>query len=115
MEQIQSQLKVEDGAVAPCWQVAAELAEEQRIRSRACWRGDISGNLAAAADPVMDVITQVSSQITAVWQDIQRNARERKKGGDFLQKRRGRQLTAQALQYSRNWRFRVFDAFAEDK
>lgn len=67
VEQIQSQLKVEDGAVAPCWQLAAELAQKQRIWGRACWCGDVCGNLAAAADPVMDVITQVSSQVTAVW------------------------------------------------
>lgn len=85
VEQIQGQLKIEDGAVAPCWQMATEFAEEQRIRGRSCWRGDISSNLGAAADPVMDVVTQVGSQITAVWKDVQRNTRERKKGGDFLQ------------------------------
>lgn len=88
VEQIQGQLKVEDGAVAPCWQVAAELAEEQRIRRRACWCGDVSGNLGAAADPVMDVVTEVSSQITAVWQDVQRDAREGKEGGNFLQRKK---------------------------
>lgn len=61
VEQVQGQLKIEDGAVAPCWQVAAELAEEQLIRDRACWRGDVSGNLGAAVDPVMDVVAQISS------------------------------------------------------
>lgn len=88
VEQIQSQLKIEDGAVAPCWQMAAEFAQEQRIRGGTCWRGDISGNLGAAADPVMDVVTQVGSQITAVWQDVQRNTRERKEGGDILQEKK---------------------------
>lgn len=57
VEQVQGQLKVEDGAMAPCWQVATELAEEKLVRSRACWRGDISCNLGAAVYPVMDVIT----------------------------------------------------------
>lgn len=61
VEQIQGKLKVEDGAVTPRWQMAAELAEEQLIRSCACWRGDVSGNLGAAVDPVMDVVTQVGS------------------------------------------------------
>ncbi len=88
MEQIQGQLKIEDGAVAPCWQMAAELAEEQLIRGWACWRGDVRGDLGAAADPVMDVVTQVSSQITAVWQDVQRDAREGKKGSYFLQEKK---------------------------
>lgn len=88
VEQIQGQLKVEDGAVAPCRQVAAKFAEEQRIRGRACGRGDVNGNLGAAADPVMNVVAQVSSQIAAVWQDIQRDAREGKRGGDFLQKKK---------------------------
>lgn len=88
MEQIQSQLEIEDGAVAPGREVAAELAEEQRIRSRACRRGDISGNLAAAADPVMDVVAQIGSQIAAVWQDVQRNASEGKERGDFLHRRK---------------------------
>lgn len=77
VEQIQGQLKVENGAVAPCWQVTAELAEEELIRSRTCWCGDVCSNLGAAADPVMDVVTQVSSQVTAVRQDVQRDARER--------------------------------------
>jgi len=57
VEQIQGKLKVEDGAVAPCWQVAAELAEKQLIRRRACRRGDVGGDLGAAADPLMDVVT----------------------------------------------------------
>lgn len=70
MEKIQGQLKVEDGAMTTCWQVAAELAEEQLIRGGACRCGDVSGNLGTAADPVMDVVAQVSSQITAVWQDV---------------------------------------------
>lgn len=89
VEQIQGELKVEDGAVAPCGQVAAELAEQQRIRSGPCWCGDVRSDLAAAADPVMDVVAQVGSQIAAVWQDVQRNARERKEGGDFLQEKVG--------------------------
>lgn len=97
VEQIQGQLKVEDGAVAPCWQVAAELAEEQRIWGRACWRGDVSGNLGAAAHPVMDVVTEVSSQITAVWQDVQWDAREGEEGGDFLQKKKTDTLVVEIL------------------
>ena len=67
--------------------MAAELAEEQRIRGSACGCGDVGGNLGAAADPVMDVVTEVSSQITAVWQDVQRDAREGKEGGDFLKRK----------------------------
>lgn len=87
MEKIQGQLKVEDRAMTACWQVAAELAEEKRIRGGA-WRcGDVGGNLGATADPVMDVIAQVSSQITAVWQDVQRDAREGKQGSNFLQEK----------------------------
>lgn len=65
--------------------MAAKFTEEQLIWGRACWRGDISCDLGAAADPVMDVVTQVSSQITAVWQNVQRDAREGEKGSDFLQ------------------------------
>lgn len=61
VEQVQGQLKVEDGAMAPRCQVTAELAEEQLVRSRARWRGDISRYLCAAINPVMDVVTQVSS------------------------------------------------------
>lgn len=61
MKQVQGQLKVEDGAVAPRRQVAAELAEEQLVRSRARRGGDISRHLCAAVDAVMDVVTQVSS------------------------------------------------------
>lgn len=72
--------------------MAAEFAEEQRIRGRACRCGDVSGNLGAAADPVMDVVAKVSSQITAVWQDVQRDAREGKRGGDFLQKKKREEL-----------------------
>lgn len=68
--------------------MAAELAEEQRIRGGACWCGHVSGNLGAAADPVMDVVAQVSSQITAVWQDVQRDAREGKEGSNFLQEKK---------------------------
>lgn len=67
--------------------MAAELAEEQRVWSGACRCGDVHSNLAAAANPVMDVVAQVGSQITAVWQDVQRNAREGKEGGDFLQEK----------------------------
>lgn len=87
MEQIQGQLKVEDRAMAPCWQVAAKFAEEQLIRGCARWGGDVSSDLSAAADPVMDVVAQVSSQIAAVWQDVQRDAREWKEGSDFLQEK----------------------------
>ena len=64
--------------------MAAELAEKQLIGGRARWRGDVGGDLGAAADPVMDVVTQVRSQIAAVWQDVQRDAREGKEGSDFL-------------------------------
>ena len=88
VEQVQGQLEVKDGAVAPCWQVAAELAEDQRIGGRAGWRGDVRGDLGAAADPVMDVVAEVGSQVTAVWQDVQGDAREGKEGGDFLQKKK---------------------------
>lgn len=84
VEQIQGQLQVQDGAVAACWQVTAELAEEQLIGGGACWRGDVGGDLGAAADPMMDVVAQVSAQITAVWQDVQRDTREGKECGDFL-------------------------------
>lgn len=86
VKQVQGQLKVEERAVAACRQVAAELAEQQLIREGACWRSDVGGNLGAAVDPVVDVVTQVSSQIAAVWQNVQRDSRERKEGGDFLQK-----------------------------
>lgn len=78
VEQIQSQLKVEDGAVTPRGQVAAELAEEQRIGGGARRRGDVSRDLGAAADSVMDVVAQVGPQVAAVWQDVQRDAREGK-------------------------------------
>lgn len=61
VKQVQGQLKVEDGAVAPRCQVAAELAEEQLVRSRARWRGDVRCHLCAVVNPVMDVVTQVSS------------------------------------------------------
>lgn len=88
VKQIQGQLKVEDGAVAPRGQVAAELAEEQLVRSRARWRGDISRHLSAAVNPVMNVVAQVRSEIAAVLQDVQRDARKRKEGGDFLQTKR---------------------------
>lgn len=88
VKQVQGQLKVEDGAVAPRRQVAAELAEEQLVRSRARWRGDVSRHLRAAVNPVMDVVTQVSSEIAAVLQNVQRDARKRKKGGDFLPRKR---------------------------
>lgn len=126
VEQVQGQLKVEDGAVAPRWQVAAELAEEQLIRDRACWRGDVSGNLGAAVDPVMDVVAQVSSEVTVVWQDVQRDAREGKEGGDFLQKKKTDKLwvltgkdrcrsQAQTRQYWKNSRQLVFGALAKDK
>lgn len=87
MKQVQGQLEVEDGAVAPRRQVAAELAEEQLVGGRARWRGDVSRHLCAAVDPVMDVVAQVSSQIAAVLQNVQRDAGKRKKGGDFLQRK----------------------------
>lgn len=106
--------------------MAAELAEEQLIRGQACWRGDVSGDLGAAADPVMDVVTQVSSQITAVWQDVQRDAREGKKGSDFLQEKKTDKLwvligknryhtQAQTPQYLKNSRQHVFGALVKDK
>lgn len=85
MEQVQGELEVKDGAVAPRRQVAAELAVEQLVGGRACWRGDVGRNLGAAADPVMDVVAQVSSQVAAVRQDVQRDAGEREQGGDVLQ------------------------------
>lgn len=88
VKQVQGQLKVEDGAVAPRRQVAAELAEEQLVRGRARRCGDISRHLGAAVNPVMDVVTQVSTEITAVLQNVQRDARKWKKGGDFLQQKR---------------------------
>lgn len=61
VKQVQGQLKVEDGAVAPRWQVAAELAKEQLVGSRTRWRSDVSRHLCAAVYPVMDVVTQVGS------------------------------------------------------
>lgn len=61
VKQVQGQLKVEDGAVAPRCQVAAELAEQQLVRSCARGRGDVGRHLRAAVNPVMDVVTQVSS------------------------------------------------------
>lgn len=67
--------------------MAAKLAEEQLIGGCARWGGDVNSDLSAVADPVMDVVAQVSSQIAAVWQDIQRDAREWKKGSDFLQEK----------------------------
>lgn len=94
VEQIQGQLQVKDGAVAACWQVAAEFAEEQLIGGWARRRGDVGSDLGAAVDPVMDVVTQVGSQIAAVWQDVQRDAREGKKGSDFLQEEGNGYITA---------------------
>lgn len=85
VEQIQGELQVQNGAVTPCREVAAELAEEQRVGGRARGRGDVSGDLGAAVDPVLNVVTEVSSQIAAVWQDVQGDAREGKKSGDFLE------------------------------
>lgn len=87
MEQIQGQLKVQDGAVAAGRQVAAELAEKQLVGGRARWRGDVGGDLSAAVDPAMDVVTQVSSKIAAVWQDVQRDAGEGKERRDVLQEK----------------------------
>lgn len=84
MEQIQGQLQVEDGAVAAGRQVAAELAEEQRVGGGARGRGDVGGDLAAAAHPVVDVVAQVGSQVAAVRQDVQRDAGEGEERGDFL-------------------------------
>lgn len=66
MEQVQNELKVEDGAVAARREMAAELAEEQRVRGGACRCGDVGCNLGTAADPVMDVVTEVSPEVTAV-------------------------------------------------
>lgn len=104
--------------------MAAKFTEEQLIWGRACWRGDISCDLGAAADPVMDVVTQVSSQITAVWQNVQRDAREGEKGSDFLQWKKlklkylinrcytGAQTPQRGKQNSRQ---HVFGALAKDK
>lgn len=97
MKQVQGQLKVEDGAVAPRRQVAAELAKQQLVRSRARWRGDVSRHLGAAVNPVMDVVAQVSSEIAAVLQNVQRDARKRKKGGDFLRRKRPRVVTCKSI------------------
>lgn len=106
MEQVQGQLQVEDGAVAPGRQVAAELAEEQRVGGGACRRGDVGGDLAAAAHPVVDVVAQVGSQVAAVRQDVQRDAGEGKQRSDFL---RNRHKQPQGSQ--RN----VFDALPKEK
>lgn len=103
--------------------MAAELAKEQLVRSRARWCGDISRHLRAAVDPVMDVVTQVSTQIAAVLQDVHRDARKRKKGGDFLQRKSPRVVicksiysTQALIRYLGNHiRRRVFVAVAEDK
>lgn len=84
VKQVQGQLKVEDGAVAPRRQVAAEFAEEQLVGSRPRRRGDVGRHLRAAVDPVMDVVAQVGPEIAAVLQDVQRNARKGEEGGDFL-------------------------------
>lgn len=126
MKQIEGQLKVKDGAVAPRGQVAAELAEKQLIGGRACWRGDVCCDLGAAADPVMDVVAQISSQITAVWQDVQRDAREGEKGSDFLQEKKTDTLwvligknryraQAQTPQCLKDGRKHDFGALAKDK
>lgn len=85
MEQVQGELEVKDGAVAPRRQVAAELAVEQLVGGRARRRGDVGRNLGAAVDPVMDVVAQVGSEVAAVRQDVQRDAGEREQGGDVLQ------------------------------
>lgn len=70
--------------MAPARQVAAELAEKQRVGGGACRRGDVGGDLAAATDPVVDVVAQVGPQVAAVRQDVQRDAGEGKERGDFL-------------------------------
>lgn len=87
VKQIQGQLQVEDGAIAACGQVTAELAEEQRVGGGACGRGDVGRDLGAAVHPVMDVVAEVSSQVAAVGEDVQRDAGEREQGGYFLQER----------------------------
>lgn len=65
--------------------MAAELAEEQLIRGGARRRGDVGGDLRAAADPLVDVVAEVGAQVAAVGQDVQRDAREGKGRGDVLQ------------------------------
>lgn len=84
VEEVQSELEVEEGAVAARRQVAAELAEQQLIRDSSCRSGDVGGDGGAAVDPVVDVVAEVCPQIAAVWQNVQRDARERQQGGDFL-------------------------------
>lgn len=85
VKEVQSELEVEEGAVAARRQVAAELAEQQLIRDGSRGRGDVGGDVGAAVDPVVDVVAEVRPQIAAVWQDVQGDARERQQGGDFLQ------------------------------
>lgn len=85
MKEVQSELEVEEGAVAARRQVAAELAEQQLIGDGSRRRGDVGGDVRAAVDPVVDVVAEVRPQIAAVWQNVQRDARERQQGGDFLQ------------------------------
>lgn len=87
VEQVQGQLEVQDRSVAAGRQLAAELAEEQLVGGGACWCGDVSCYLCAAADSMMDVVAQVGSQVAAVGQDVQRDARERKEGGDLLRRK----------------------------
>lgn len=85
VKEVQSELEVEEGAVAARRQVAAELAEQQLIRNGSCRSGDVGGDGGAAVDPVVDVVAEVRPQVAAVWQNVQRDARERQQGGDFLQ------------------------------
>lgn len=85
MKEVQSELEVEEGAVAARRQVTAELAEQQLIGNSSRRGGDVGGDGGAAVDPVVDVVAEVSSKVTAVRQNVQRDARERQQGGDFLQ------------------------------
>lgn len=85
MKEVQSELEVEEGAVAARRQVAAELAKQQLVRDGSRRRGDVGGDVGAAVDPVVDVVAQVRPQVAAVRQNVQRDAGERQQGGDFLQ------------------------------
>ncbi|TNN74532.1 hypothetical protein EYF80_015312 [Liparis tanakae] len=70
VEQIQGQLKV-----------AAELAEKQLIGRRACRRGDVGGDLGAAADPLMDL--RLLDQQLPVRDELRCSGQQ---GGDTMHK-----------------------------
>ena len=85
MEEVKGQLQVEEGPpVAPPHQLAAELAEQQGVRGDARRRGDVGGHAAAVADPEVDVVAEVGTEVTAVGQDVQGDAGEGEGGGDIL-------------------------------